>query len=843
MLSYSLYKLFEKLKAAILLESENKFIYIPLFLTIGIGIYFNTNIYIKYYTLIFIIICVILSIIILHKLNFLIINSLLKHNLKIFLISLKFFLIVILFIIIGYTCSYIRSYTIYAPKLLIKTESVKIFGDIEQIDIREDGNRIYLVNIKIYGVNLNNFDPPYTPRRIRLNARTFKDSESLFKVRDRIKINAVLMPPPQPAIPNGFDFARFAYFRSIGAIGYALNKPIIVNNLSNNQVINNKNLSNQNLDSQSPNQENLNNQDLGNENRIIKLIHYINNYLMTCINAIQIDKIKITINIFINNVRQKIAIRINSIMSGAEKAVTNGILIGDASSISKSDFESLRIAGTAHLIAISGMHIVVASGIIFFCVNFILGFFHNLSLRYSIKKISALISIVGIFIYLLLTGAPVSAQRAFIASVLVLLAIVIDRYSDAMKSLAIGGVIILVFTPETIFSPSLQMSFAACAALISGFEGSYKKLSEYFKSKYKKLKFEEQKKYMKIILIYNKSLTYIFGIVYASIIAGLATAPFIIYHFNQFSSYGVLANLLCVPITDFFIMPIGMIALLLMPIGLDYPLFVLMEYGVSLMMNISRYISTLPNAMWHIPNFSNTGIMAVSLGLFFICILKTRLRYISILLISYGFYTICVNTIPDIIISGEGKIFAVNINAIKDKDKDKDTNIDTLYNDVMHENIKNTNIKNINIDDKKVELVFSSFLNERYVRSTWEQIYKNNFVLDYNLSTKNSMSKKLKTKYPQNLENCNTQLCLLEKYGKKIIILNSTISNDDWCPKYKFDLFINMNSNEICINANKNITSRDLREGGTHAIYIKSHNVVIDNVKNYITNYDLKFKK
>ncbi len=82
-----------------------------------------------------------------------------------------------------------------------------------------------------------------------------------------------------------------------------------------------------------------------------------------------------------------------------------------------------------------------------------------------------------------------------------------------------------------------------------------------------------------------------------TIVASAATTPFSIYHFSRFPTYGIVANLIAVPLTGVWIMPLGMLGLLLMPFGLDDPCFVLMGRGIEIIV-ASRRASPTCRARW-----------------------------------------------------------------------------------------------------------------------------------------------------------------------------------------------------------------------------------------------------
>ncbi|GAT78590.1 competence locus E protein 3, partial [Ehrlichia ruminantium] len=114
-----------------------------------------------------------------------------------------------------------------------------------------------------------------------------------------------------------------------------------------------------------------------------------------------------------------------------------------------------------------GLHLSFITGLFFSLSRNLLVFFGNLAESYNIKKISAVIAIIVSLIYLLLTGMPVSAERAFLMTSYVFIGILIDRRHNNFRAIAIAAFIILLCYPEAVLNPSFQMSFAAVLALIA----------------------------------------------------------------------------------------------------------------------------------------------------------------------------------------------------------------------------------------------------------------------------------------------------------------------------------------------------------------------------------------
>lgn len=515
--------------------------------------------------------------------------------------------------------------------------------------------------------------------RIKVTVKTNIDDIS---IGDIVSFKGTLMPPMAPSIPDGFDYRTFAYYQKIGGTGYATSRLIIKNKGE------------------------------------------VNSH-------------------FIEKLRQAAISRILEILPQPSASIASGMLVGDSSYLKQKVYEKIKVAGIAHVIAISGMHMVVVVSIIFFVFRWLCSLSNYISLRFDAKKVAAIISIIGSLFYLILAGNPVSAQRAYIMSSLVLLAIVLNRRSQAMHSLAISCTILLLLTPESLLNPSLQMSVAACFGLIWSYNFFHKFITPP----------KEQQ-------LWAKWLYYMLNISFSTVVAGIFTAPFIIYHFHQFSTYSLLANLISIPLTDFFLMPLGMIGLALMPLGFDLIPFLIMEKGINIMLFIVDVVANLPMSSLFVPSISGYTMILFSYGTIILCVAKDKLRICGIGMIGISIISLFWIRMPDILIDAEGRLFAVR-----------------------HED--NYYFSNMNV--------------ARFVRKVWqESVGENNpIAID-------------KAK----IEGCTSDKCTLSKGNISVLILKT----DDYeCGNN--DLIINMITSDPLCNSNT-ITLTDLKNNGAHAIWI-----------------------
>lgn len=213
----------------------------------------------------------------------------------------------------------------------------------------------------------------------------------------------------------------------------------------------------------------------------------------------------------------------------------------------------MRDAGLAHLLAISGLHIGLVGGLLFFVVRLLLATSETLALRYPIKKWAALAAVAGSFGYLLVSGGTLPTQRAFLMLSLALLAVLIDRVAISMNLVAWAALVILMLVPESLLSVSFQMSFAAVVGLVAVYETAVLRHARGAGPAGPA----------------RRAGLYLGAVLLSTLVAGTATAPFALYHFNRFALYGVLANLIAVPLTALWIMPWAVVAFALMPFGLE----------------------------------------------------------------------------------------------------------------------------------------------------------------------------------------------------------------------------------------------------------------------------------
>ena len=345
----------------------------------------------------------------------------------------------------------------------------------------------------------------------------------------------------------------------------------------------------------------------------------------------------------IAEIRQHIVKRITSILPLSQAAIASAIIAGDKNLLSQDLYNQYRNSGLAHFLAISGLHMSMLVGLMFFIVRIILACIPQISLRFDTRKIAAVIALIFSFVYLLISGLAVPAQRAFIMISVVMLGVLTNRRAISMYSVGLAAFLILLLSPEVLISASFQMSFAAAVALVAFYEKYSGKMHEYFTKRNR---------------FWQGFKLYVFGIIVTDFIASIATLPFAIYHFNMVAIYTTLGNLASGPIIGFVIMPAVLLSLLFMPLGLDKIPLMVAGYGIEGINKITSWVSSLPYAGLYVPTIPFIGLLCIIFGGLWLTIWVSRWRLWGLYAIALGFLSIIFVRTPDIIVGENMKAIA-----------------------------------------------------------------------------------------------------------------------------------------------------------------------------------------
>jgi competence protein ComEC len=354
------------------------------------------------------------------------------------------------------------------------------------------------------------------PRRIRVLA----DPGDLVP-GDDLSVRAVLAAPSRPAVPGSYDFAFHAYFTGLGGSGYAV-APVARSASADGDTF-----------------------DRG-----------------------------------LARLRWQIADHIRDRLPGRKGSLAAALLAGDRSGLSDETSGALRGAGLGHLLAISGMHMALIAGGVFYVIRVLAAAIIPWARRSDAAKPAAVAAFFAALIYLLLSGGSIPTQRAFIMTIAVLGAVLLARRALSMHTLAVAMSLILIAQPEAIMTAGFQMSFAAVAALIAGYEA-----------------WRFRPKPIAPVDRPRPVTGFMGGLAMTSVIAGFATSGFAMFHFHRMASFGLLGNLIAMPVFSILVMPAGALALVLMPFGLDGPALWVMGIGLDIVYALAAWVAALPGAM------------------------------------------------------------------------------------------------------------------------------------------------------------------------------------------------------------------------------------------------------
>lgn len=405
---------------------------------------------------------------------------------------------------------------------------------------------------------------------------------------DLVRFRAVLRPPPEPETPNGFDYGRLLYFERVGALGFALSPPRRL------------------AESDRP-----------------ALVRF---------------------SAAVESLRNVVTRRILQAAPSQGGALVAASITGDRAAISEATDRALRDSGLAHLIAISGLNMALATGIVFFAIRSVLALVPPLALGFPIKKWAAIAALGSGVVYLVLSGSAWSAVRAFIMAAILFVAVVFDRRALTLRNVAVAATIILVLTPEAATQPGFQMSFAAVTALVAAYE-------------FGRQRFRPDP----AAGLIDRVRRYALGLAATDIVASSATAPFSLFHFSRAALFGLPANMLAGPIMAFVLMPFAVLGMVLAPFGLDAPAFRAAALGGDAIIWIGTEIAAIPDGVVSVAQGPAVALGVATLGGLWLCVMTRPWRWAGLLVLLAGAAPLMTAAPPDILVSRDGAAVGVHV--------------------------------------------------------------------------------------------------------------------------------------------------------------------------------------
>jgi competence protein ComEC len=484
-------------------------------------------------------------------------------------------------IVTGFAVATLQTARIAHPVLQTTLSSATLSGFVEIREERERSDRI-VVRVHSFSGQRN----AEIPERVRVAVR----KGTAPAVGSFVEMKAHLSPPLPPLRPGGYDFARDMYFQRIGASGYALGKIQVVT---------------------PPVAQGF-------------WLRYAS---------------------VIDGMREGIDKRIRAVVPGDHGSIASALITGKRDAISTPVNDAMYVSSLAHVLSISGYHMAVVAGIVFFFIRAGLALVPSLAIQYPIKKWAAFGALIAAAFYLLLSGAEVATQRSFIMIAIVLTGVMLDRPAITFRTLTVAALCVLVLAPASVVHPSFQMSFAATLALVAGYQYGLPWHAD-----------ADTSLGARVALWGGREIA---GLILASLVAGLATTPYAAFHFHRLAPYGVIANLLAMPVVSALVMPMGILAVLAMPFGFDAVFWKLMGLGLDWMITVALWVTSLPGSVGRMAAFGTGPLLLCTAGMLLLCLLRSPLRWSGAGLVVAASLWAASAPRPDVLVAADGQTAAI----------------------------------------------------------------------------------------------------------------------------------------------------------------------------------------
>ncbi len=312
-------------------------------------------------------------------------------------------------------------------------------------------------------------------------------------------------------------------------------------------------------------------------------------------------------------------------MAPHQAAIACALVTGNKNTISKTTRDDFINAGLAHVLAISGLHLGIIAAWCFFIMRKVLCLFVGEGRYVGLKKIAAMGALLMCALYMAIAGFGIPVQRAMMMMTFSMVAVMTERSSVAMRALCIAAFIILCFQPNAIFSPSFQLSFAAVLALLGVWQSS-----QYNDIAWNEKHLSINQPTKKIIGYVGEKFQWCFHLLIATAVATIATIPFTLLHFNRFTLHSFWTNLIAIPLTSYWVMPMGFFACMSIPFGGVGLFFDLFGKGIDYLARLSHFASTIPMGQYIVQSPSHGSMAIFTIGLLWLCLWQQSWRYLGI---------------------------------------------------------------------------------------------------------------------------------------------------------------------------------------------------------------------
>ena len=485
---------------------------------------------------------------------------------------------------LGFALANVQAMRAATPLLHASTAEVMVSGRITDVATTSPA-RLAMV---LAPDQIDGLDAGQLPRMLRLSVLK---KQGVPSIGARVSFTARLVPLPSPVEPGGFDYGRSLWLAGVGGTGRVTSAIVTLSNGAS---------------------------------------------------------LMIPLDELLGDVRSAMGARIRAVLAEPYASFAEALITGERSSIPAQINNSLLISGLYHILSISGLHMWLAAGGVFWVLRAGLALIPALALRYPIRKWAAAAALLMGLFYMLLANGGAATARSFIMVAIVFFAIIVDRPAVSMRNLALAAILLLLLDPQAAIEASFQMSFLAVLGLVAFYEA-------WARYKADRPAVDERARSW-VWRLGAWAGAAVMASVVTSFIAGFSSSLPAAYHFGRISPYGVLANGLAVPVIGVLVMPFALLSAALMPLGLERLPLLVMGKGLELVMVISDGVARLPGANEVVARPWAPAMLTIASGLIMLCLLAGPLRLAGLAVMGLGGLVLLGSPPqPDLLIEARGQ--------------------------------------------------------------------------------------------------------------------------------------------------------------------------------------------
>gem|GEM_PF-5544682 len=254
----------------------------------------------------------------------------------------------------------------------------------------------------------------------------------------------------------------------------------------------------------------------------------------------------------VSNIRNVLADEVVKVLPYRTRPFMRALIFGQRTALNTRQLSIFSHTGTAHFLAISGIHIAMLVALAFWLLR-----------RFILLRTRVLITLLLCFVYLLVSGAPVTLLRSLTIAFVLLFGLFLGRRGDLLNTVGAAAALVLALNPAQLFLPGFHLSFVTFTAVAVSYPLFYRLFLQ---------------KHRLVLALKGYPPGYeppletarrrLHEVVFFSAVASLASAPLLAFHFGSIPLIAVVANALLFPLF-YLALAFGFVTLFLFPFGVS----------------------------------------------------------------------------------------------------------------------------------------------------------------------------------------------------------------------------------------------------------------------------------